>query len=123
MQAAETLVDKGNAFVRRAEKQLIVVAVQISIEMRELRRGEVRVVGREVFGIDDVLEATQQALELDGPGLVGLEEVAPELDSLTILDLLCMVIRGSIIGGRRRAGGCWGWCYNGGRVWAWRWWR
>lgn len=88
--------------MRRAEEELIVVAVQVAIEVRKLVGGEIGldvdggravVVVRVVLPVHDVFEAAQEGFQLVGAGFVGEEEVAaPVLDCFALFHFLLMAV-------------------------------
>lgn len=45
MQTSQALIDEGNTLIRRAQEELIVIAVQVAVEMRQLVRREIGLVG------------------------------------------------------------------------------
>lgn len=93
MQTSQRFIDEGDTLIWRRQEQLIVIPMQISIEMGELCRGQVRLFVRSGCGsrlvraivvvfvaiVHHFLQPAQEGFELGSARLVGAEEIAPVL--------------------------------------------
>lgn len=67
--------------------------MQVAVEVRQLIRRQIGVVRGLILLVHEVLQASQQALELVGARLVRLKQISPVLVSLALLDILLVLVR------------------------------
>lgn len=71
--------------------------MQVTVEVRQLIRRQIGVVRGLILLVHEVLQASQQALELVGARLVRLKQISPVLVSLALLNILLVLVRISVI--------------------------
>lgn len=71
--------------------------MQVTVEVRQLIRRQIGVVRGLILLVHEVLQASQQALELVGARLVRLKQISPVLVSLALLNILLMLVRIRVI--------------------------
>lgn len=71
--------------------------MQVTVEVRQLIRRQIGVVRGLILLVHEVLQASQQALELVGARLVRLKQISPVLVSLALLNILLVLIRIRVI--------------------------
>lgn len=67
--------------------------MQVAVEVRQLIRRQIGVVRGLILLVHEVLQASQQALELVGARLVRLKQISPVLVSLALLNILLVLVR------------------------------
>jgi hypothetical protein len=86
MQTSQTLVYERDAFVRRAQEQLIIIALQVTVEVGKLIGRQVRLVRSFVLFVHDGFQTAEQCFQAIGARLVWLEKIAPVLVCFPIFD-------------------------------------
>lgn len=71
--------------------------MQVAVEVRQLIRRQIGVVRGLILLVHEVLQASQQALELVGARLVRLKQISPVLVSLALLNILLVLVRIRVI--------------------------
>lgn len=71
--------------------------MQVTVEVRQLIRRQIGVVRGLILLVHEVLQASQQALELVGARLVRLKQISPVLVSLALLNILLVLVRIRVI--------------------------
>lgn len=67
--------------------------MQVAVEVRQLIRRQIGVVRGLILLVHEVLQASQQALELVGARLVRLKQISPVFVSLALLNILLVLVR------------------------------